>query len=68
MYDVIIIGAGISGATFVSKISDYAKTLLVEAQDYRKEIPIRTNVFPEHTRPFIKEQIDWENKNISFHL
>jgi len=64
MYDVIIIGAGISGATFASKISKYAKTLLIEAQDYRKEIPIRTNVFPEHNRPFIREQIDWESKNI----
>ncbi len=64
MYDVIIIGAGIAGATFAAKISKYAKTLLIEAQDYRKEIPIRTNVFPEHNRPFIKEEIDWDNKNI----
>ena len=36
MYDVIIIGAGIAGATFASKISKYAKTLLIEAQDYQK--------------------------------
>jgi flavin-dependent dehydrogenase len=64
MYDVIIIGAGISGATFASKISKYAKTLLIEAQDYHKEIPIRTNIFPEHNKPFIKEEIDWENKTI----
>jgi flavin-dependent dehydrogenase len=64
MYDVIIIGAGISGATFASKISKYAKTLLLEAQDYKKEIPIRTNIFPEHNKPFIKEQIDWENQKI----
>ena len=63
MYDVIIIGAGIAGASFASKISKYAKTLLIEAQDFKKEIPIRTNVFPEHNRPFIKE-IEWENKNI----
>jgi flavin-dependent dehydrogenase len=63
MYDVIIIGAGIAGAAFAAKISKYAKTLLIEAQDYRKEIPIRTNIFPEHNRPFIKE-IEWENKNI----
>ncbi|UCC20822.1 MAG: NAD(P)/FAD-dependent oxidoreductase [Promethearchaeota archaeon] len=64
MYDVIIIGAGIAGTTFASKISKYAKTLLIEAQDYKKEIPIRTNVFPEHNRPFIKEEIDWNNKGI----
>ncbi|MFX1378568.1 MAG: FAD-dependent oxidoreductase [Promethearchaeota archaeon] len=64
MYDVIIIGAGIAGTTFAAKISKYAKTLLIEAQDYRKEIPIRTNVFPEHNRPFIKEEIDWNNKDI----
>ncbi len=64
MYDVIIIGAGIAGATFAAKISKYAKTLLIEAQDYKKEIPIRTNVFPEHNRPFIKEEINWDDKNI----
>ncbi|MFX1418200.1 MAG: NAD(P)/FAD-dependent oxidoreductase [Promethearchaeota archaeon] len=64
MYDIIIIGAGIAGTTFASKISKYAKTLLIETQDYRKEIPIRTNVFPEHNRSFIKEEIDWNNKNI----
>jgi len=64
MYDVIIVGAGIAGATFASKISKYAKTLLIEAQDYRKEIPIRTNVFPEHNKPFIKEEINWNDKVI----
>ena len=64
MYDVVIIGAGIAGTTFASKISKYAKTLLIEAQDYKKEIPIRTNVFPEHNRPFIPEEIDWDDKNI----
>ncbi len=64
MYDVTIIGAGIAGATFAAKISKYAKTLLIEAQDYRKEIPLRTNIFPEHNRPFIEGEIDWENKVI----
>ncbi|MFX1574359.1 MAG: NAD(P)/FAD-dependent oxidoreductase [Promethearchaeota archaeon] len=63
MYDVIIIGAGIAGASFASKISKYAKTLLIEAQDYKKEIPLKTNIFPEHNRPFIKE-IDWQNRTI----
>ncbi len=64
MYDVLIIGAGIAGATFATKISKYAKTLLIEAQDYKKEIPIRTNVFPEHNHPFIKEEIDWDDNGI----
>jgi flavin-dependent dehydrogenase len=68
MYDVIIIGAGISGATFASKISNYAKTLLIEAQDYEKEIPMKTNIFPEHNRPFIKEEIDWTSKIIFPHV
>ena len=64
MYDVIIIGAGVSGAAFASKISKYAKTLLVEAQDYDKYIPIRTNIFPEHNKPFIQEEINWEDRTI----
>ncbi len=62
--DVIIIGAGLAGATFALKISKFAKTLLIEAQDYHKEIPKRTNIFPEHNRPFIQEEIDWGNKKI----
>jgi flavin-dependent dehydrogenase len=64
MYDIIVIGAGISGASFASKISKYAKTLLIEAQDYQQGIPIRTNIFPEHNRPFIKEEINWDDKTI----
>ena len=64
MYDVIIIGAGVSGATFAAKASKYAKTLLIEAQDYQKEIPIRTNIFPEHNKPFIQEVLNWEDKSI----
>ncbi len=64
MYDVVIIGAGIAGSTFAAKISKYAKTLLIEAQDYKKEIPIRTNIFPEHNHPFIEEEIEWDDKNI----
>ncbi|MFW9823997.1 MAG: NAD(P)/FAD-dependent oxidoreductase [Candidatus Thorarchaeota archaeon] len=64
MYDVIIIGAGVSGATFATKISKYVKTLLIEAQDYQKEIPIRTNIFPEHNRPYVENLLDWGNKKI----
>ncbi|MBY8990827.1 MAG: hypothetical protein KGD58_08745 [Candidatus Lokiarchaeota archaeon] len=64
MFDIIIVGAGVSGANLGSKTSKYAKTLLIEAQDYQKEIPIRTNIFPEHNKPFIQEEIDWENREI----
>ena len=64
MYDVIIIGAGVSGATFAAKASKYAETLLIEAQDYQKEIPIRTNIFPEHNKPFVQEVLNWEDKSI----
>ena len=64
MYDVLIIGAGVSGATFTAKASKYAKTLLIEAQDYQKEIPIRTNIFPEHNKPFVQEVLNWEDKSI----
>jgi len=64
MYDVIIIGAGVSGATFAAKVSKYANTMLIEAQDYQNEIPIRTNIFPEHNKPFIKEVLDWNDKKV----
>lgn len=64
MYDIIIIGAGVSGANFAAKVSNYAKTLLIEAQDYQKEIPIRTNIFPEHNKPFVQDVLDWEDKSI----
>ena len=64
MFDIIIVGAGVSGANLGSKTSKYAKTLLIEAQDYQKEIPIRTNIFPEHNKPFIQEEIEWENREI----
>lgn len=64
MFDIIIVGAGVSGANLGSKTSKYAKTLLIEALDYQKEIPIRTNIFPEHNKPFIQEEIDWDDKSI----
>jgi flavin-dependent dehydrogenase len=64
MFDIIIVGAGVSGANLGSKTSKYAKTLLIEAQNYQKEIPIRTNIFPEHNKHFIQEEIDWENRKI----
>lgn len=63
MYDVIIVGAGVAGVSFAFKISNHAKTLLIEAQDYNNAIPARTNVFAEHNRPFVRE-IDWTNKTI----
>jgi len=63
MYDVIVIGAGIAGTSFAQKISKFAKTLLIEAQDYDNEIPIRTNIFAEHNKPFIEDQF-WNDLEI----
>jgi len=62
MYDVIVIGAGISGAAFSCKASKYAKVLVIESKDENK-IPKTTNVFPLHNKPFI-EEIDWSDKVI----
>jgi flavin-dependent dehydrogenase len=45
MYDIIIVGAGLSGSSFAKKISPFAKTLLIEAND---KVDVRTNVFPHH--------------------
>ena len=33
MYDIIVIGAGISGATFAYKASKFSNTMLIEARD-----------------------------------
>ena len=63
MYDIIVVGAGVAGANFAFKISAHAKTLLVEAQDYKNAIPERTNIFSEHNRPFVAER-DWANKTL----
>ena len=63
MYDVIIIGAGVAGASFANKISRFAETLLIEAQDYNKEIPVRTNIFAEHNKPYIEEKF-WNDQTI----
>ncbi len=62
MFDVIIIGAGISGSSFAQKISKHAKVLLIEADD---KINVRTNVFPEHNRLFLNEnEINIENREL----
>ncbi|MFW9951966.1 MAG: FAD-dependent oxidoreductase, partial [Candidatus Thorarchaeota archaeon] len=63
MYDFIVIGAGISGASFAYKASKYAKTLLIEAQDYDREIPVRTNIFAEHNKPFVDDEF-WNDDKI----
>ena len=63
-FDIIVIGAGISGASFAYKISKYAKTLLVEARD-KKCLPMTTNIFPEHNRRFLRDdEVDYLNKSI----
>ncbi|MFX0175153.1 MAG: hypothetical protein ACFE85_02865 [Candidatus Hodarchaeota archaeon] len=63
MYDIITIGAGISGSSFVNKVSKFAKTLLIEAQDYDAGIPVRTNIFAEHNKPYIDDTL-WNNEDI----
>jgi flavin-dependent dehydrogenase len=50
MFDVIVIGAGISGISFAQKMVPYAKTILI---DENEGIPIKTNIFPEHNRPYL---------------
>ncbi len=62
MYDVIIIGAGISGAIFAFKVSKYAKTLLIEAKG-KNEFPKGTKIYPEHNRPFLNE-VNWDDREI----
>ncbi len=44
-------------------MAGHAKTLLIEEKDFSKGIPIKTNIFPEHNRPFIQE-VDWNDKTI----
>ncbi|TFG04347.1 MAG: NAD(P)/FAD-dependent oxidoreductase [Promethearchaeota archaeon] len=64
MHDIIVIGAGISGAAFAHKVSKFAKTLLLEARDEKnkKESPL-TNIFPNHNRIFLKD-VDYDNKSL----
>ena len=61
-FDVIVIGAGISGASFACKISKYAKTLVLEAKD-EKDLSVTTNIFPEHNRRFLSE-VDYSDKSL----
>jgi len=62
MFDIVIIGSGIAGASFAYKVSKYAKTLLLDDND-GKSFPITTNLFPEHNRPFL-EDVEYKNKSI----
>ncbi len=61
-FDVIIIGAGIAGASFALKISKYAKTLLLEVKD-EKDLAVTTNIFPEHNKPFLSE-VDYSDRSL----
>ena len=62
MYDIAVIGAGICGASFAYKASKYAKILLIEGQDYDAQIPIRTNIFAHHDKPYI-DNVFWNDKS-----
>jgi len=61
MYDLIVIGAGVCGASFAYKASKYAKVLLIEEQDYNKKIPERVNIFAEHNKPYIDDLL-WKDE------
>jgi flavin-dependent dehydrogenase len=37
MFDIIIVGAGIAGATLAHKVSKFANTLLIEAKDEKSK-------------------------------
>jgi len=63
MYDVIVVGAGVSGASFAKNVSKFAKTLLIESQDYSSGIPVRTNIFAEHNKPYIDDEF-WNDNEI----
>lgn len=62
MNDIIVIGAGISGASFTYKASKFSDVMLIEARD-QKNLPITTNVFAEHNKPFLSE-FDYSDKSI----
>jgi len=61
-FDVIVIGAGVSGSTFASKISKFSNVLVLEARD-EKDLLMNTNVFPEHNRPYFGE-LEWTDKSV----
>ncbi|MFX1238037.1 MAG: FAD-dependent oxidoreductase, partial [Promethearchaeota archaeon] len=65
MYDIIIVGAGIAGASLARKASEYAKTLLIEAKQ-EKDMIISTNIFAEHNKPFLQE-VDYSDSTIFPH-
>ena len=62
MYDIIIIGAGIAGASLVRKVSEFANALLLEAKK-EKDLLMSTNIFSEHNKTFLQE-IDYSDKSI----
>ena len=62
MYDIIVIGAGITGVCFANKIVKFAKILLLDSQ-ILKERPKSTNIFPFHNKPFLDDS-EWDNPDI----
>ncbi|MFX1276669.1 MAG: NAD(P)/FAD-dependent oxidoreductase [Promethearchaeota archaeon] len=62
MYDVIVIGAGISGATFAYKASKFSNAMLIEARS-KNDLPVSTNIFAEHNKAFLTE-FDYSDKSI----
>ncbi|MFX1238231.1 MAG: hypothetical protein ACFFAS_04965 [Promethearchaeota archaeon] len=62
MYDIVIVGAGIAGASLVRKTSEYAKSLIIEARKENNPL-VATNIFPEHNKPFLQE-VDYSDSSI----
>lgn len=61
MYDVAVIGAGVTGTSFAYKTSKYAKVLLIDAKNYSKQIPERVNIFAQHNKPYV-DDLFWNDK------
>ena len=60
VYDVIVIGAGVTGTTFASKIGKFANTLLIDDHKDVYSLPVKVNLMPEHNTPFF-ESINFES-------
>ncbi|MFO8020745.1 MAG: hypothetical protein R6U96_19130 [Promethearchaeia archaeon] len=54
-YDIIIIGAGLAGAVAANKCSKFANALLLDAHNDIESLPVKTNLFIGHNRPFVAD-------------
>ena len=64
-WDCIIIGAGVAGATLANKLSGHGDTLLIDDHSNEKEFPVKTNLFVEHNKPYVRDlDLNWEDETI----